>query len=286
MKVLVTGANGQLGSELTRLLRDIGDDVWGCDKEDFDLTNDVSVLEAVQGYRPDAIIHCAAYTAVDKAETEPEVCSKVNAFGTLNMVRAALAVDAKLAYVSTDYVFGGQGDTPFEVNDPKKPLSVYGLSKLQGEEAVISQMTRYFVVRTSWVFGNGGNFVRTMRRLGAERASLNVVDDQIGSPTYAHDLAVLLSRMIHIQRYGVYHATNEGFCSWADFAQEIMAVSGLRCRVRPVSTEAYGKSLAKRPANSRLSKASLDAAGFARLPRWEDALRRYIAQEELRAAQV
>lgn len=278
MRILVTGAKGQLGIDVLKRLRSMKVDCRGVDAEDFDLTDENAVMQAVCAYHPDAIIHCAAYTAVDRAETEPQVCCQVNGMGTLNLVRAALRVDAKLLYVSTDYVFHGNGSEPFETTDRKQPLNIYGLSKLQGEEAVLSLMTRCFVVRTSWVFGaNGGNFVKTMLRLGSEKREVSVVSDQIGSPTYTVDLAKLICDMIRTNRFGVYHATNEGYCSWADFAQEIMLLAGKKCRVKPVTTAAYA-SPTHRPLNSRLSKSSLDQAGFDRLPDWENALARCIAE--------
>ena len=281
MKVLVTGVGGQLGYDVCKELDRLGIENKGVDVQDFDLTDGAAVMAAVQAYMPDAIIHCAAYTNVEKAESVPEVCADVNGMGTLNMVRAALAVNAKLMYISTDYVFEGTGDTPYEVNAPHRPQSVYGLTKDQGEEAVTSLMQRYFIVRISWVFGvHGNNFVRTMLRLGSERKELNVVDDQIGSPTYTADLAVLLCSMIRTDKYGTYHATNEGYCSWAEFAQAIMDEAGLKCVVHPVPTSAY-PTVAKRPLNSRMSKRSLDLAGFQRLPSWQDALHRYV--EELKA---
>lgn len=276
MKVLVTGVAGQLGWDVVNRLRALCIDCLGVDREDFDLTDLPAVLACVKEYQPDAIIHCAAYTNVDRAETEPEVCASVNGMGTLNMARAALAVNAKLLYVSTDYVFSGAGETPFETNEPYGAQNVYGLTKQQGEEAIRSLMTRYFIVRTSWVFGvHGNNFVRAILRRAASGQPLRVVDDQIGSPTYSEDLATLFCDMILTDRYGVYHATNENFCSWADFAKEIVRLSGLNAQVTPVTTAEYG-AVARRPANSRLSKRSLDENGFSRLPTWENALARYM----------
>lgn len=278
MKVLVTGVNGQLGHDVMIHLQRQGIDAVGVDIQDFDLTDENAVMSYVQRAKPSAIIHCAAYTAVDKAESDIAKCCQINGEGTRNMVRAAVSVKAKLLYVSTDYVFPGEGTEPYETDDPKGPRNIYGQSKLQGEVAVTSQMTAYFIVRTSWVYGvNGNNFVKTMLRLGAERDSINVVCDQIGSPTYSYDLARCLVDLIRTSNYGVYHATNEGFCSWADFAQAIMRKAGLTCRVRPVLTTEY-KTAAKRPLNSRMSKASLDKAGVARLPQWEDALERYLKE--------
>ena len=278
MKVLVTGVKGQLGFDVMKRLAALNIEARGVDYTDCDLTDGPSVMALVRGESPDAIIHCAAYTAVDRAETEPEQCAAVNGMGTLNLVRAALAVDAKLLYVSTDYVFSGEGDTPVDISAPYQPRNVYGLTKAQGEEAVRSLMNRSFIVRTSWVFGaHGDNFVKTMLRLGADHSEVSVVGDQIGSPTYTVDLARLLCDMVQTNRYGIYHATNEGYCSWASFAAEIMRQAGLRCTVRAIPTSEY-PTLARRPANSRLSKASLDQAGFARLPQWEDALSRYLAE--------
>lgn len=283
MRVLVTGVKGQLGYDVMKRLADLNIEARGVDYTDCDLTDGDAVMKLVRGEAPDAIIHCAAYTAVDRAETEPEKCAAVNGMGTLNLVRAALAVDAKLLYISTDYVFSGEGDTPFETGAPYHPRNVYGLTKAQGEEAVRSLMTRCFIVRTSWVFGlNGSNFVKTMLRRGAESSEVSVVGDQIGSPTYTVDLARLVCDMVQTNRYGIYHATNEGYCSWASFAAEIMRQAGLRCTVRSVATGEY-PTLARRPANSRLSKACLDQAGFARLPRWEDALDRYLNELEQQA---
>lgn len=281
MKVLVTGVAGQLGYDVMKRLSTLGIEAKGVDREDFDLTDGAEVMRAVCDYHPDTIVHCAAYTAVDRAETEPEKCADVNGVGTLNMVRAALAVDAKLLYISTDYVFSGEGSTPFETTDPYYPKNVYGLTKMQGEEVIRSLMTRYFIVRTAWVFGlNGHNFVKTMLQLGASKSEVTVVDDQFGSPTYTADLAKLLCDIIQTNRFGIYHATNEGFCSWAEFAAEIMRQGGCRCKVRPIPTSEYPTTTV-RPANSRLSKRSLDEAGFARLPEWNDALARYIEELNL-----
>ena len=278
MKVLVTGYAGQLGYEVVRLLESRGIECRGVDMQDFDLTDEAAVLNYVREYAPTVIAHCAAYTNVDKAESEPEVCAAVNGMGTLYMVRAALSVGAKLVYISTDYVFPGTGTTPFEVDDPYGPRNVYGLSKVQGENAVRSLMTRFFILRTSWVFGkNGRNFVRTMRRLGREKSELRVVNDQIGSPTYAVDLARVICDMIPTEKYGIYHVRNEGFISWADFAAMIMEKSGLSCRIIPVPSSEY-PTPARRPLNSRLSGARLAEAGFAPMPSVEDALNRYIAE--------
>ena len=276
MKILVTGATGMLGQDVLRVLREQRHECLGVGSADFDLQDMAAVRAAVTAFSPDAIVHCAAYTAVDKAESEPACCASVNGLGTLNIARAALAVDARLLHVSTDYVFDGSGETPWEEYDRPRPLNVYGLSKLQAEEAVRSLVPKHFILRTSWVFGHGGgNFVETIRRLGKEKSSISVVDDQIGSPTYSVDLARLIAQMIVTDRYGTYHGTNEGFCSFAEFARMILRAEGSRCRVNPIPSSQY-LSAARRPLNSRLSKRSLDEGSFSRLPIWEDALRRYI----------
>lgn len=273
---MVTGATGLLGQEVVRELRARGHECLGVSTADFDLTDAEAVRRAVMACQPQAIVHCAAWTAVDRAESEPEKCMAVNGLGTLHLVRAAQKADAKLLYVSTDYVFDGSGDAPHEANDRTAPLNVYGLSKLQGEEAVRGVMARYFILRTSWVFGAGGPcFVGSMLRLGREKAQVSVVCDQVGAPTYAADLAVLIADMIVTDRYGVYHASNEGSCSFAELAQTVMRADGSRCRVQPITTAEYGAE-ARRPLNGRLSMRSLDENGFRRLPTWENALHRYL----------
>jgi len=278
MKVLVTGYAGQLGYEVVRLLESRGVECRGVDVADFDLTDAASVTKYIVEYQPTVVVHCAAYTNVDKAESQPEICTAVNGTGTVNIVRAAQLVGAKLVYISTDYVFSGAGDQPFEVDDPYGPRNVYGMSKVQGEDAVRSLMTRYFILRTSWVFGkNGKNFVRTMRRLGREKKELRVVCDQIGSPTYAKDLARVICDLIPTSKYGIYHVRNEGYLSWADFAEMIMKKSGLSCRIIPVPSSEY-PTPARRPLNSRLSAESLAQAGIAPMPTVEDALERYLVE--------
>jgi len=278
MKVLVTGAKGQLGSDVVKELTVRKIETFPADLDDFDITDKTDTLRYITQINPDAVIHCAAYTAVDKAEEEPLICNAVNFMGSLNIVQACEATGAKLVYISTDYVFGGQGSEPFEVDSPKNPLSTYGKSKLMGEQAVLSFCSKSFIVRTSWVFGkNGGNFVKTMLKLGAEKESITVVRDQVGSPTYTPDLACLLCDMVQTEKYGVYHATNEGLCSWAEFAAEIMKQANLPAKIIPVTTAEYNAKAA-RPLNSRLSKASLDEAGFNRLPPWQDALKRFLAE--------
>lgn len=274
--ILVTGVNGQLGFDVVNELNKRNIECLGIDKEELDITDSNSVNEYILKLKPECVIHCAAYTAVDKAEDEEEICTKVNVYGTENIARACKEIDAKMIYISTDYVFDGEGDTPFEVDGNKKPLSVYGKTKYEGEVKVKEILKKYFIVRISWVFGlNGNNFIKTMLRLGKEKESLNVVCDQIGSPTYTFDLAPLLCNMAESEKYGVYHATNEGFCSWAEFASEIMKKAGLDCSINPIPTREY-KTSAVRPLNSRLSKKSLIDKGFSLLPTWQDALDRFL----------
>ncbi|HML67610.1 MAG TPA: dTDP-4-dehydrorhamnose reductase [Clostridia bacterium] len=278
MKILVTGANGQLGHDILLNLEARGIDGIPSDITEFDITQAAETEQFILDHQPNAVIHCAAYTAVDKAEDDIERCQLINVTGTENIARACQRINAKLVYVSTDYVFPGIGDTPYEINAPTGPLSIYGQTKLAGELAVQNALSRYFIVRTSWVFGkNGNNFVKTMLRLGKEREAVNVVCDQVGSPTYTVDLAKLLVDMALSEKYGVYHATNEGFCSWAEFATEIFHKAGLSTHVNYVTTDQY-PARAHRPSNSRLSKARLTQAGFEKLPAWEDALSRYFVE--------
>ena len=278
MKILVTGANGQLGHDILLNLTARGIDGIPADIAEFDITQAAATEQFIAAHQPDAVIHCAAYTAVDKAEDDVELCRLINVTGTENIARACQKINAKMVYVSTDYVFPGTGKSPYETAAQTEPLSTYGKTKLGGEHAVEQLLERYFIVRTSWVFGkNGNNFVKTMLRLGKEREEVNVVCDQIGSPTYTVDLARLLVDMALSEQYGVYHATNEGFCSWAEFAQAIFRKAGLSARVNFITTDQYPVR-AHRPFNSRLSKSGLDQAGFQRLPDWEDALKRYLAE--------
>ncbi len=278
MKVLVTGFAGQLGYDVAAELALRGISCIAADKADFDLTNADSVNGFVGACRPDVIIHCAAYTAVDKAEEDSAVCYKVNIDGTKNLCKAAAELQAKFVYISTDYVFDGENSEPYEVDDVTGPQTVYGITKLGGENKVRHLCPKHFIIRTAWVFGaNGNNFVKTMLRLGKERESLNVVCDQLGSPTYTKDLARLICDMIQTDKYGTYHATNEGFCSWADFAYEIMKQAGLNARIVPISSAEY-PAKAKRPMNSRLSKQKLIDCGFTPLPDWQDALGRFLKE--------
>ena len=282
MRIVVTGVKGQLGYDCVRELKERGyKDVIGIDKDELDITDEKAVKEYFQKVRPDVIMHNAAWTAVDKAEECIDIVKKVNVDGVSYIARAAEEIGAKLIYISTDYVFPGSGERFYEVDDPTGPISVYGRSKLDGEIAA-RQCKKTFIVRISWVFGiNGNNFVKTMLALGDTHKELTVVSDQIGSPTYTYDLSKLLCDMIETEKYGTYHATNEGVCSWAEFAQEIFNVAGKDVIVHPITTEEYFKNKpiqAKRPLNSRLSKKSLDEVGFNRLPTWQDALKRYIKE--------
>ena len=280
MKILITGATGQLGYDCVKEFRARGHEVHGVSSELFPLSDENVMRAVIEATEPDAILHAAAYTAVDKAEDEPARCRLINAAGTEILARLAAERGIRLLYISTDYVFPGTGTTPYETDDMMGPRNVYGASKLMGEEAVMAHLSQYFIVRISWVFGiHGKNFVKTMLDLAQEHKSLSVVGDQVGSPTYTHDLAPLLADMITSEKYGIYHATNEGFCSWAQFATEIFRAAGKTVRVTSVPTHSY-PTKAVRPLNSRLSKQSLDAAGFRRLPPWQDAVARYI--EELR----
>ncbi len=280
MKVLVTGAKGQLGYDVCKRLEELGISYVGIDRDECDLTDDSQVQQVFTSLSPTAVIHCAAYTAVDRAETELKACQRVNVDATINVAVFCKQHSIPLLYISTDYVFSGTGDLPFQVTSAYEPQNVYGRTKAEGELVVKQFLSKYFIVRISWVFGkNGKNFVDTMRKLGAEKNELTVVADQIGSPTYTCDLAVLLVDMVQTEKYGVYHATNEGYCSWAKFAEEIVAIAGLQCRIVPIPTIEF-PSPAKRPLNSRLSKLSLDKAGFNRLPTWQDALARYLASSD------
>lgn len=279
MKVLVTGVTGQLGYDVAKELERRHIEYKGVGSKDMDLTIPAEVEKVVAAYHPDAVIHCAAYTAVDKAEDEYGRAMDVNAKGTLALAKAAKEIDAKFLYISTDYVFDGTGTVPFTVDAAKEPLNMYGLTKLFGEQAVQLELDKYFIVRISWVFGkNGNNFVKTMLRLGQSHDELTVVADQWGSPTYTADLAPLLCDMVETDKYGVYHATNEGITNWAEFAAEIMKAAGLPCRIKPIPSSDY-PTKATRPLNSRLDKSSLDRAGFKRLPEWRDALKRYMGDE-------
>ncbi len=284
-RILVTGVKGQLGYDCLRELHERGyHNVRGIDIEDLDITDEKAVHDFIKEYRPDIVMHNAAWTAVDKAEEMPDAVYKVNSLGPKYIAEACKEVDATMIYISTDYVFEGKGDKEYEVDDPKIGLSIYGKTKSQGEDFVRETLKKYFIIRISWVFGiNGKNFIKTMLSL-ADRGlkELNVVSDQIGSPTYTYDLSKLMCDMMTTSKYGIYHATNEGYTSWAEFANFIFKTANLDMKVNPVTTEEYKKLVpnqADRPLNSRLSKTSLDQAGFKRLPSWQDATTRYIKDE-------
>lgn len=282
MKVLVTGVNGQLGYDVCKVLARRGIEHVGADLADFDITDRKAARDFILACRPDAVIHCSAWTAVDAAEDQPEKVEAVNIEGPRHIALACREIDAKMVYISTDYVFPGDGDCFYEVDDPTGPKSVYGATKLGGELAVKELLEQYFIVRVSWVFGkNGNNFVKTMLKLAETHNEVSVVCDQIGSPTYTADLAPLLCDMIMTEKYGTYHATNEGTCSFAEFAEEIFCQVGMDTHVRHITTSDY-PAKAKRPLNSRMSKKALDLAGFARLPSWPDAIRRFLEELKIR----
>ena len=285
MKVLVTGVKGQLGYDVVQELLKRGHTPVGVDIEEMDITDALSVQSTITEAAPDAVIHCAAWTAVDAAEDAENVekVRKVNAQGTANIANVCKALKCKMMYISTDYVFNGQGETPWSADcKDYAPLSVYGQTKLEGELAVSGTLDEYFIVRIAWVFGiNGNNFIKTMLKLSNTYETLRVVSDQIGTPTYTYDLARLLVDMIETDKYGYYHATNEGgYISWADFAKEIFRQAGKSTNVVPVTTAEYGVSKAKRPFNSRLDKSKLVENGFEPLPTWQDALDRYLKELE------
>lgn len=276
MKVLVVGAKGLLGRDVVKRLRELSVEHHGVDIEDFDLLNRMETISYLEEYRPDVVINCAAYTAVDKAETEREQCYAVNVIATRNLAEACKRVDCGMVYVSTDYVFNGSGETPFEVEDKTAPLNHYGYTKELGEREVRNILDKHFIVRTSWIFGPGkGNFVTTMLNLAKKNSEIKVVDDQTGSPTYTIDLARLICDMIKTERYGTYHGTNEGYCTWYQFAKEIFRLADVEVNVLPVTTESFNAK-ALRPKNSRLSKRALTEAGFELMPSWQDALSRYL----------
>lgn len=280
MKVLVTGAKGQLGTDLMNELAKRGIEGIGVDVQEMDITDAKACRRVIKNSGADAVIHCAAYTAVDAAEDNVDLCRRINGEGTRNVAQACKEADVKLMYISTDYVFDGQGTRPWEPDDERHPLNVYGQTKYEGELAVEELSDKYFIVRIAWVFGVAGkNFIKTMLRLGKERGAVSVVDDQIGSPTYTYDLARLLVDMIQTDKYGRYHATNEGLCSWYEFAKEIFRQAGMDVPVTPVSSDQF-PAKAARPSNSRLSKEKLSENGFERLPAWQDALGRFLKEIE------
>lgn len=285
MKVLVTGVKGQLGYDTVKELEKRGYTAIGVDIEEMDITDSDSVRKVISDVAPDAVIHCAAWTAVDAAEDEENISKvrAVNAGGTKNIAQVCKELDCKMIYISTDYVFDGQGTEPWKPDcKDYKPLCVYGQTKLEGELTVSQLLDKYFIVRIAWVFGvNGKNFIKTMLSVGKNHDSIRVVNDQIGTPTYTFDLARLLVDMIETDKYGYYHVTNEGgYISWYDFTCEIFRQAGYTTEVIPVTTAEYGLSKASRPFNSRLDKSKLIENGFTPLPVWQDALSRYLKEIE------
>lgn len=276
MRILVTGVKGQLGYDVMNELAKRGHTGIGVDVEEMDITDAEKVEQVIKESEVEAVIHCAAYTAVDAAEDNAELCHKINAEGTENIAKVCKELDLKMIYISTDYVFNGEGTRPWEPDDEREPLNVYGQAKYEGELAVEKYLEKYYIVRIAWVFGvNGKNFIKTMLNLSETHDELSVVNDQIGSPTYTYDLAKLLVDMVETDKYGRYHATNEGLCTWYEFATEIFRQAGKEITVHPVTSEQF-PSKAKRPHNSRMSKDKLEANGFDRLPAWQDALNRYL----------
>lgn len=276
MRVLVTGVKGQLGHDVMNELAKRGYEGVGVDVDEMDITDAQKVDEVITAAQVDKVIHCAAYTAVDAAEDNVELCRRVNAKGTENIAKVCKRLDLPMVYLSTDYVFDGEGERPWEPDDERDPLNVYGQTKYEGELAVERNLDKYFIVRIAWVFGvNGKNFIKTMLNLAQNHDTITVVDDQVGSPTYTYDLARLLVDMIETEKYGRYHATNEGLCTWYEFAKEIFRQAGVDVKVVPVTSEQF-QAKAKRPHNSRMNKDKLDAMGFQRLPSWQDALSRYL----------
>ena len=306
MKVFVTGVNGQLGHDVMNELNKRGYEGLGSDIAEkysgvadgsavttmpyvsLDITDEKKVKKVIEEYKPDAVVHCAAWTAVDMAEDDDKVekVRAINADGTKYIAEACKETDSKMVYISTDYVFNGQGERPWQPDDKNyEPLNVYGQTKLEGELNVSGILDKYFIVRIAWVFGlNGKNFIKTMVNVGKSHDEVRVVNDQIGTPTYTLDLSVLLVDMIETDKYGYYHATNDDngeYISWYDFTKEIYRQAGMNTKVIPVSTEEYGLSKAKRPFNSRLDKSKLVKAGFKPLPSWKDALGRYLKDADL-----
>lgn len=276
MKIFVTGIRGQLGHDVVNELKKRGIESVGVDIDEMDITDAASVDRVIKAAAPDAVIHCAAYTAVDAAEENEELCYRVNVDGPRNIARVCRELDIRMVQISTDYVFSGEGTRFWRPEDECLPQSVYGRSKYGGEEAVRNILDKYFIVRIAWAFGiNGKNFVKTMLKLAKTHDTIRVVNDQIGSPTYTYDLARLLVDMVLTEKYGTYHATNEGTCSWYEFACAIFREAGVTVNVVPVTTLEYGAK-AKRPANSRMENGKLEENGFERLPTWQDALSRYV----------
>ncbi|MED4225111.1 dTDP-4-dehydrorhamnose reductase [Neobacillus cucumis] len=280
MRVVVTGAAGQLGKDVLRELASRNHNAFGADRGQLDITIEADVLSYISEIKPDVILHCAAYTNVDAAETDEETAYQINASGTENLAKAAKQVGAKLLYVSTDYVFDGTASEPYETDQPTSPLGAYGRTKLAGEHLLQQHLDRFFIVRTAWVFGiYGNNFVKTMIRLGKERGEVGVVHDQVGSPTYTVDLARFMVELMETEKYGIYHATNGGVCSWYEFAVEIFKQAGLDVTVNPLTTDQFPRP-AKRPAYSVLSKKKIEEQGLTPLRDWKEALAAYLQESQ------
>ncbi|CEN23742.1 dTDP-4-dehydrorhamnose reductase [[Clostridium] sordellii] len=276
MRVLVTGINGQLGYDVYKELNKRGHEAIGVNKDQMDLTVLSEIKRCIENRKPDAIIHCAAYTAVDLAEDNEELCRKVNALAVQCIANCAKNLDIPMIYISTDYVFDGSKDGIYNEDDIPNPINIYGKTKYEGEVYIREILNKYYIVRISWVFGeNGNNFIDTMIRLSKNKDSLNIINDQIGSPTYTKDLAPLLVDMIETDKYGTYHATNEGFCSWYDFAKEIFDIANISMNIKAIKTSEY-PTKATRPLNSKMSKQKLIDNGFGQLRYWRDAVKDYL----------
>ena len=284
MKILVTGANGMLAKEVKEKFEK-GNEIIATDVAELDITDEKAVMEYVMNVKPEYIINCAAYTAVDKAEDNYELADRINGDGPTNLAKAAKAAGAKLVHISTDYVFGGSLDVSkdYKEDDAKAPVTAYGKTKLHGEEGIVENIDKYYIFRTAWLYGIGGNnFVKTVTKLGSTRDEINVVSDQHGSPTYAKDLTEIIYQAIEKKiPYGIYNATNEGYTTWYEFTKEILAEQGISCKVNPVTTDEYIEMMkitqAKRPFNSQMSKAKLEAYGI-KVPEWKDGLKRYLEE--------
>ncbi|MDQ1000812.1 dTDP-4-dehydrorhamnose reductase [Neobacillus niacini] len=281
MKVVVTGAGGQLGQDVLLELERKNHQAFGADRQQLDITKEEDVLAFISEVKPDVILHCAAYTNVDAAEENEEAAYQVNAAGTEYLAKAAKQIGAKMLYVSTDYVFDGSASEPYEVDEPTKPLGAYGRTKLAGEQLLQKQLDEFFIVRTAWVFGiHGNNFVKTMIRLGKERGEVGVVHDQVGSPTYTVDLARFMVELMETDKYGIYHATNSGICSWYEFAVEIFKQANMKVTVNPLTTDQFPRPAA-RPKYSVLSKKRIEKQGLKPLRDWKEALAAYLAESNV-----
>ena len=276
MKILVTGAQGQLGQDVMKVLQDQNLDLLGTDRDTLDITDARGVQDVFLSFKPDVVVHCAAYTAVDQAEKDKDLCFSINVLGTRILAENCRDFGAKMVYISTDYVFNGQGEEPFAADDEPNPVNYYGETKYQGELEVKKVLSDYFILRISWVFGvYGNNFVKTMLRLGQTKKEISVVSDQIGSPTYTKDVADMILSMIQTEKYGTYHQTNQGYCSWAEFAAAIFEKAGLDCQVNPILTKDY-PTAAKRPLNSRMVTAKTFQEFGLKQRDWTDALEAYL----------